>query len=207
MLALDGDLLGRGVVLGACVAAPAGPVGLLYMRRALHQGWLAGVVCGLGAATAVGLCGGLVAIALGAATTLVGNDLALRAAGGVVLLALGATTARARPARRAAPAHGSGPVAGYAAAFGATIASPAAIGLFVAVVASLGAGLPGDSDRAAAVAAGLFGGSVAWFVASSAALALVVRRPSLRLLTWVNRAAGLALVGCGGSAVLAALAG
>jgi threonine/homoserine/homoserine lactone efflux protein len=203
MLALDGELLGRGAVLGASVAAPAGGIGLLYLRRVLHQGWLAGAVCGMGAATAIGLCGGLAALGLAVGSAAIAEHApAIRLGAVTVLLGLGVLTARARPARRALPVRGRGLGDSYAAALVATLASPAAVGLLVATVSSLGGGLPGSADRAAVVAVGLFGGSTAWVVASSVALALV-RRPSARLLTWANRATGAALVAC----ACAALAG
>ena len=42
----------EGVVIGFAVAAPVGPIGVLCIRRTLTDGRAAGLVSGLGAATA-----------------------------------------------------------------------------------------------------------------------------------------------------------
>ena len=41
-------LLGKGVVIGFAIAAPVGPIGVLCIRRSLHDGLTSGLVCGLG---------------------------------------------------------------------------------------------------------------------------------------------------------------
>ncbi len=46
------DFLLKGLVIGASIAAPVGPVGLLFIQRTMLQGRFHGFVSGLGAATA-----------------------------------------------------------------------------------------------------------------------------------------------------------
>src|SRR5919206_4525412 len=47
----------RGLVVGLAVAAPVGPIGVLCIRRTLADGRAAGLVSGLGAATADAIYG------------------------------------------------------------------------------------------------------------------------------------------------------
>lgn len=54
----------KGLVIGLSIAAPVGPIGLLCIRRSLLGGRLAGVVSGLGAATADAIYGLLAAFGL-----------------------------------------------------------------------------------------------------------------------------------------------
>jgi len=42
----------KGIIIGASVSAPVGPIGLLCINRSLTEGRLRGFVSGLGAATA-----------------------------------------------------------------------------------------------------------------------------------------------------------
>ena len=42
----------KGIVVGMVIAVPVGPVGILCLRRTIFEGRLAGLVSGLGAATA-----------------------------------------------------------------------------------------------------------------------------------------------------------
>ncbi|WP_372634601.1 hypothetical protein [Cohnella sp.] len=48
-----------GFVIGLSIAAPVGPIGVLCIRRTLHDGRLSGIVSGMGAATA-DACYGLI---------------------------------------------------------------------------------------------------------------------------------------------------
>jgi len=57
MTTINDDLLLRGLILGLSIAAPVGPIGVLCIRRTLSDGQVAGLVSGLGAATADALYG------------------------------------------------------------------------------------------------------------------------------------------------------
>ena len=59
---MDLSLLVRGTILGFSIAAPVGPIGVLVIRESMTAGRKAGLLTGLGAATAdgfYGLIGGL----------------------------------------------------------------------------------------------------------------------------------------------------
>src|SRR3990172_12153858 len=79
-----------GLVLGFSIAAPVGPIGVLCIRRTLAQGRLAGLLTGLGAATADAVYGSIAAFGLTAATSfLLGQGHWLRPAGALLLGYLG----------------------------------------------------------------------------------------------------------------------
>lgn len=64
----------RGLAIGLAIAAPVGPIGVLCIRRTLADGRLAGLVTGLGAATADGVYGAVAAFGLMVVTDLlIGN--------------------------------------------------------------------------------------------------------------------------------------
>ena len=48
----------RGLILGFAIAAPVGPIGVLCIRRTLADGWLTGLLTGLGAASMRAQAGG-----------------------------------------------------------------------------------------------------------------------------------------------------
>ena len=91
----------RGLLIGFSIAAPVGPIGVLCIRRTLADGRLAGLVSGLGAATADAFYGSLAGFGL----TLVANFLVsqqswLRLGGGLFLLYLGVKTFLSAASRR-----------------------------------------------------------------------------------------------------------
>lgn len=51
------NLFIKGLFIGFSIAAPVGPIGVLCINRALHQGFKSGFVSGLGAATVDGIYG------------------------------------------------------------------------------------------------------------------------------------------------------
>src|ERR1700742_1349599 len=92
------------LVIGFCIAAPVGPIGMLCIQRSLGGGFAPGIATGLGAACAdagYGLLG-----ALGVAGVVKGVPMLtvfLRIGGGRVLLWLAVPFFRGRAARADAP--------------------------------------------------------------------------------------------------------
>lgn len=60
----DLPFLVRGAAIGLAIAAPVGPIGVLPIQRTLAVGRIAGLVTGLGAATADAAYGAIAALGL-----------------------------------------------------------------------------------------------------------------------------------------------
>jgi threonine/homoserine/homoserine lactone efflux protein len=193
------DLL-KGVAVGIVIALPVGPVGLLCIRRTLFQGAVYGFVSGLGAATADTIFG----IVAGFGLTIV-RDFMLRyqdwfgTAGGVFLLCVGIRALLQGGEREPEPVEEEAVLGAYASTFALTITNPITILAFAAIFAKLGASEAGALLDTALLVAGVFGGSLLWWLGLSfgiAGLRRVVGRVSL---VWLNRISGslLALSGLG----------
>lgn len=206
---MDTSILARGLVLGFAIAAPVGPIGVLCIRRTLAHGRAAGLVSGLGAATADALYGVVAALGLTAVSgLLIGAQSWLRLAGGLFLLYLGARTFAAPPAEQAARTSGGlGLTGAYLSTFLLTITNPATILSFLAVFAGLGlaagAGTAADTRFAATLVAGVFLGSALWWLLLSSGVSLLRARLDSRALAWVNRASGGIIAAFGLVALLA----
>jgi threonine/homoserine/homoserine lactone efflux protein len=80
----------KGILIGFSLAIPVGPIGLLLIRRTLTHGRMAGLVSGLGAATADGIYGSIAGFGLTLFSNfLMNNSLVLRLMGGAFLCYLG----------------------------------------------------------------------------------------------------------------------
>ena len=182
----------RGLAVGFAIAAPVGPIGLLCIRRTLVGGWRFGIATGMGAATADMVYGLVAAVGLTAVTeALVSARQPLRFAGGAALIWLGLTFLRAEAPRERAGAASRGLGAAYATTFLLTLANPATILSFAAVMAGLGA--MSANGETAALVAGVFVGSALWWLALSTGVSLARRRLPEPVLIWINRAAGAAI--------------
>lgn len=221
----------RGLLLGFAIAAPVGPIGVLCIRRTLAEGRLAGLVSGLGAATADAIYGFIAAFGLTTISSLlISYQSAIRLVGGLFLLYLGIKTLRAPVAERPAsgagfattptpignhpggpqPAadesDGGGLLGNYASTLALTVTNPMTILSFAAVFAGLGVGAAsGDYAAAAILVMGVFLGSALWWLALSGAVSLLRSRVTPRGLRWVNRVSGLIILGFGLAAVASLL--
>jgi threonine/homoserine/homoserine lactone efflux protein len=201
------SLLIRGFVLGFVVAASPGPIFFLCLRRTLARGWPAGLVSGLGVATADGLYAGLAAFGVGAITSaLVGGRLWLTLIGGAALVLLGLRTVASRPRTDGPPAlDGSGLVLAYASTLGLTLTNPATIISFAALVASLGIGIADGYLPPTLVVAGVFAGSAAWWCLVAGVGAGLRSRVTPRALHGLSLFSGLAIAALGLLAIISTL--
>src|SRR5262245_26972679 len=105
----------KGLIIGFSIAAPVGAIGVLCIRRSLAEGTRAGLVTGLGAATADALYGCVAGFGLSAVSDfLIGQRDKLGLLGGLFLCYLGVRTFLSRPPEKAAEAKGGGLLAMYA---------------------------------------------------------------------------------------------
>jgi threonine/homoserine/homoserine lactone efflux protein len=194
----------KGLAVGFSIAAPVGPIGLLCIRRTIIGGWRLGLATGMGAATADMVYGIVAAAGLTAVTELlVGARQPLQFAGGAALIWLGLAVLRAETPKDRAGATSTGLAAAYATTFLLTLANPATILSFAAVMAGLGA--MSASGQTGALVAGVFLGSALWWLGLSTAVSLVRHRLPEAVLVWINRASGAAIMIFGILALTAAM--
>jgi threonine/homoserine/homoserine lactone efflux protein len=198
----------RGVILGFSIAAPVGPIGVLCIRRTLAEGRLAGLVSGLGAATADAIYGFIAAFGLTfISSLLIDHQVWISLIGGLFLLYLGVKTLLAPVADRPATASAHNLLADYTSTLFLTLTNPLTILSFVAVFAGLGVGgARGDYAAAAATVVGVFTGSALWWLTLSTLVSVLRSRFSPRALVWVNRISGVVILSFG-VAALFSLAG
>jgi threonine/homoserine/homoserine lactone efflux protein len=194
---VDADLLLRGALIGLAIAAPVGPIGVLCIRRTLAEGWLFGLVSGLGAATADALYGCVAGFGLTfISAMLISHQARLRLVGGLFLCYLGVRTLLARPAEQAAVAQGNGLLRAYGSTFFLTLTNPITILAFAAIFAGLGlAEAGGGYASASLLVLGVFLGSASWWLLLSSVMGAFRTRFSPSGLLWVNRISGLVILG------------
>lgn len=204
---MDTSLLLRGLLIGFSIAAPVGPIGALCIRRTLANGRAAGLVSGLGAASADAIYGCIAGFGLTfISSLLISQQLWLKLIGGAFLCYLGVRTLLARPAEQAASAAGAGLLGAYASTFVLTLTNPTTILSFLAVFAGLGlASAAGDYGQAALLVLGVFVGSALWWLLLSGGVSLLRARLNAQALVWVNRASGLIILGFGIAALASLL--
>jgi threonine/homoserine/homoserine lactone efflux protein len=193
---MDLTFLAKGIVLGFSVAAPIGPMGMLCIRRTLSQGALVGFISGLGIATADMLYGFIVGLGLkGVASFLVKSHFWLHLLGGFFLCYLGIQICLSRPETKEIAAQGVSKLKAYFSTFLLTLANPATILSFTAVLAGLGLlESPGGISSAMILVLGIFLGSTSWWLFLSGGVNLLRSKFSPQAMLWVNRFSGAFII-------------
>lgn len=187
----------KGMLVGVIIAVPAGPVGVLCIRRTIFHGRLAGFVSGLGAACADAVFGVIAAFGLTFVSSLLLDYRDwLRVGGGFFLLYIGISAFTADPLSGARSQRDPEDLlADYASAFALTITNPITILAFVAIFAGIGfAGHEATLDRAAILVLGVWLGSLLWWAGLAVGAGMVRLSFHRRHLIWINRGSGGILV-------------
>lgn len=180
----------KGFIIGLSIAAPVGPIGLLCIQRTLTYGRAAGLISGLGAASADAVYGAVAGFGLGAISTfLVSQRMWVQIIGGILMASIAIRGLRAKPAQNAAATNlnGGGLAWSYLSIFLLTITNPMTILSFIAVFAALGVGSSTHTYAAAGwTVLGVFLGSATWWLVLSTAVSLIRHKLSANVLRFIT---------------------
>lgn len=188
----------KGMIIGFSIAAPVGPIGILCIRRSLAEGRQAGLVTGLGAATADAAYGCVAGFGLTAVSSfLVSQRIWFAVVGGLFLCYLGLRTFFSRPAKAGSDVPGNKLGSAYIGTLFLTLTNPMTILSFVAVFAGIGLGASPDYFGAMTLVLGVFIGSALWWLVLSCGVALLRSKLNVGWMRALNRIAGGILVAFG----------
>jgi threonine/homoserine/homoserine lactone efflux protein len=187
-----------GLAIGLAVAAPIGPVGLMCIHRTLARGLMTGISTGCGFATTHALYGSLAArgITVVAKGTV---DTAIHLLGALMILYMAATAFRSSPAASTRVGGRRQYFQSYATAVVFALGNPTTLLAFALIVPGIIDQTSYSQNEIGVLAAGIFAGSVGWWLALSSVVAFARERITPGNLRLVNRITGVAL------AILAAL--
>ena len=195
----------KGLILGFSIAAPLGPIGLLCIKRTLEGGRIRGIFSGLGAASADAFYGSLAAFGLAELfqhfswvqtwTQILGGAF-------IVYLGIRYLLSKSVANGEGSEIGGAGKGRVYLTTFLLTLSNPVTIFAFLGMFAGAGVSSKGSAIW---VVAGIFCGSMLWWVVLAFITHWLGKRLSAKVLLWVNRIAGIALMGFGLWSVVSAI--
>lgn len=187
----------QGWVVGLSCAIPVGPIALLIMRRSAQDGRLAGIVSGLGAATADLMCGLISALGMTVLTRFFEHHvLIIRLVGGVFLIGMGVHTLRAKISLETPrPIHERNLWLAYGSTAFLTLVNPLTLGgmLLISAAAGVGAGELSPLNTSVFILS-VFLASAVWWLMLSFASHWLGRKLGTKLLSMVNHIAGVVLI-------------
>lgn len=193
----------KGIVVGLILAVPVGPAGMLCVRRAVVEGAIFGLVSGIGAACADASFGTIAGFGL----TFIRDWLfawrdTLGIGGGVFLLIVGIKGLIAPRPIQVGPVGHERLAAAFISTFALAIANPVTILVFAAIFTQIGFDPASGRLSIGVLVAGVFSGSLAWWIS------LCLAAPWLRRIgmSWLPRFSG-GLLAISGIGLLGAAAG
>ena len=184
--------LSKAIIVGFSMAAPVGPVGLLCIKKTLSDGKRAGIIAGLGAATADAIYGSIAALSITAISSfLLDHQTTLLVIGSLFLIYLAVNIFRSKPRNENNSVNGS-PVKSYISTFFITLTNPTTIIYFAVVFAGLGVATNTNNYLGSGlVVVGIFLGSALWWVILCSGVELFKHKLDAKRLIWVDKISGV----------------
>lgn len=180
------------------VSIPLGPIGVLVIQRTVNKNRMAGLLSGIGAA----ISDTIYAIIAGFSLTFIidfiqKNEIYFQTIGAIVVLALGIHIFFKNPItdirRRRIKANSH--FQDILSSFLVTFSNPLAIFVFLAVFTSSGVAISLERPyHSFFVILGVFTGAFIWWFSLSGIVSLFRHKINLRILWWLNKSAGVAIV-------------
>ena len=194
------EIVARGFIIGFCIAAPVGPIGLLCIRRSLVEGRATGFATGLGAASADGVYGLLAVSGLTAVTRfLTAYQPWIQALGAGFLIYLGLSIFRqGSPAEQRLSDTYLSRWKAYRSTFLLTLSNPATILSLIGIFAGLGMNRTAEGfGSSTLLVIGVVLGSATWWLFLSSAASWLGSKTKPSQLRWINFVAGGLIAGFG----------
>jgi len=191
------ELLLRGALAGLAISAPVGPVNVLCISRTLANGKRAGLISGLGAATADTIYGTIAGYSISfIIALLLKEEFWIRLIGGILLIGIGFYYCF-KPPKSLAEERKEPAGSAYVSALLLCMTNPTVILSFLAVLAGLGMGGLRARSLTLVVVLGIFCGAMLWWSILAVVAGQFRGRITDRSMVWMNRVAGVAIGGFG----------
>jgi len=188
----------QAIIIGLAIAAPVGPIGILCIRTTIAKGILAGLAVGFGAAAADGFYVIIGGLGLGIVIKiLLGIAPILKVVGGVFLLFIGTKiflkkVSYSKTETEVRKSYGRL----FSSTFFLTLSNPMTILTFLGVISAMEVEMTTNFDLITLIL-GVFLGSILWWVFLVTIVSIVAKRLSVKVLSFINKLAGLILIGFG----------
>ena len=198
------NLFAQGIVIGLALAAPVGPIALICIRRTIAEGKFHGVASGLGVASGDSFYAAVAVLGLTAISGfIITNQVPFRVLASVLLIVVGIRIFFSVPPEVCTePEHGTY-LKDFLSMLAISLANPLTILFFIGILPGFGIVFPENSlVLSMSFVAGIFCGSVLWWVSLSVMLGSVRSCISRNTLRWVNRGSGIMIAVLGAALFL-----
>ena len=198
------EALMAGASIGLAIAAPIGPMAIIVIRRTVVGGFLAGITTGAGASTIHLLYACLALRGLDQiAAHLQSNRKIIDVVIAMVLAAFAVRILRPRLSKADIGPQGSrSSVGNYASALAFCLVNPMTFALLLSAITAMAGLSSNHAHQNSSLVAGVFAGSIGWWICLVGATALIGIRLSPRSIRTLDILAGTVMVALAVSTIL-----
>jgi threonine/homoserine/homoserine lactone efflux protein len=187
-------LLIKGFLAGLAIAAPVGPANVFCASQTLSKGRKAGLLAGLGVATADTVYGAIAGFSITFVIDFLRREeFWVRVIGGILLVGIGIVYFRNPPQPFEIKPREESAHSAYVSAFLLTLTNPTTILSFLAVLAAMGMGEKRPWSLSFVLVGGIFCGSMLWWIVLVEIVNHLRDRFTHRTAGLMNRIAGIAI--------------
>jgi threonine/homoserine/homoserine lactone efflux protein len=188
----------KGFIVGMGASIPLGPLGVMCVQKTLSKGRLSGLATGLGASLTDTFFAAIAILSLAMIQEFVkSNETAVLLGGGLVVIAIGLKIFLTNPVKQIRQNKGGKRLLeDFVSAVVMTVTNPGAIFLILGLFAFTGLEVDGTSGGPVITSAlaGVFAGTIAWWLILSTTVNLFRNKFRLRQLLLINRVAGVVIM-------------
>ena len=205
---MDLGIFIQGMIIGLTLAVPVGPISLVCIHRTITAGRLHGIFSGLGVATADSFYAAVSILGLTIISGLIlSNQGIFRCLAGIILILIGIRVFISVPAGVNITAEHETYYKDFLSLLAVALANPLTLMFFIAILPGFGVMVhTTEQFSAAEFVAGVFSGSMTWWIFLSGSVGSVRSRISTAHLQMINRVSGLMIV-CFGIGLLVLVIG
>jgi len=190
---VESSLFIQGIIIGLTLAVPVGPISLLCIQRSIADGRLHGIVSGIGVASSDSFYAAVSFLGLTIISGLIMTQQYLfRFTAGIVLIFVGIRIFLSVPAAASPQTGHETYLKDYLSMVAIAIANPLTLLFFMVIVPGFGVIIHGNSLLSAMeFVAGVFFGSVVWWILLCGSVGTMRTRISEQNLRSINRISGI----------------
>jgi threonine/homoserine/homoserine lactone efflux protein len=193
---MDLGIFIKGMIIGLTLAVPVGPISLVCLHRTITAGRLHGIFSGLGVATADSFYAAVSILGLTIISGLIiSNQEIFRYLAGLILILIGIRVFLTLPAGVNTAAQHETYHTDFFTLLAVAIANPLTLLFFIAILPGFGIMVHSTEPfSAAGFVAGVFSGSMTWWILLCGSVGSVRSRISTCHLQMINRISGLMIL-------------